>query len=71
MKENSDNQQYQQSKEVELTRQQKEGMLTNLILRLFEKGSTLKEIAAIINKGNPEKPITEYKIKRIISKAYK
>lgn len=69
MKENSDNQQYQQSKEVELTRQQKEGMLTNLILRLFEKGSTLKEIAEIINKGNPEKPITEYKIKRIISKA--
>jgi hypothetical protein len=44
-------------------------MLTNLILRLFEKGSTLKEIAEIINKGNPEKPITEYKIKRIISKA--
>ena len=29
----------------------------------------LKEIAEIINKGNPEKPITEYKIKRIISKA--
>ncbi len=69
MKEASDNKQYQQSKEVEMSRQQKEAVLTNLIVNLFEKGTSLKEISEVINQGNPEKPITEYKIKRIISKA--
>ena len=71
MKEASDNQQYQQSKETEMSKQQKEAVLTNLILSMFEKGTSIKEISEIVNKGSPEKPITEYRIKRIIVKARK
>lgn len=69
LKELSDNQQYEKSKEVEMTRQQKEAVMVNLILELFQKGASIKEIAESVNRGNPEKPITEYKIKRIITKA--
>ena len=69
LKEKSDMQQYQQSKEVEMSKQQKEMIMTNLILSLYEKGSSLKEIAETINSGNPDKPISEFKIKKIITRA--
>lgn len=69
LKEKSDNAQYQQSKEIEMSKEQKEAVLTNLVLKLFENGESIKEIASVINKGQPEKPITEYKIKRIVVKA--
>lgn len=69
MKEASDNKQYQTSKEVEMSKEQKESVMTNLILNLFEKGSSIKEIAEVINQGNPAKPISEYKVKRIVTKA--
>lgn len=69
LKEGSDIQQYQKSKDKDIPKEERERMMNNLILTLFESGHSIKEIAEKANIGNSDKLITENKIKRLILKA--